>query len=195
MGAVQQGAPVDFRFRPSIIWALDFEDGRAVACDEDDLARAPATGEFRWFHVSLADHLTQRWIRDAEEVPQALRQMLLSSDTHQRAIVDGGFVGCVLHDVERDFDKLDAERTGVLRLALGPQLMITARHHPVRSADIMRTHIERDHVPVRDAACALDLAVSAIVENIAGVAARQAEQIEAFEDELLDHSSGSITAA
>ena len=89
--------------------------------------------------------------------------MLLSSETHQRASVDGGWIGCVLHDVERDFDRLDSERTGVLRLVLGPRLMITARHHPVRSADIVRTRLEQGRVHIHDAADALDLAVSAIV--------------------------------
>ena len=173
--------------KPSIIWALDFDGGRAAPCaDEASLRCAPGDSEFRWLHLNLADQWTRAWIDASDVLPRPLREMLLSSERHQRALVEGGYVGCVLHDVERDFDRLDAERTGVLRLALGPRLMITARHHPLRSADIMRGHIERDGVPIRDAPAALDLAVSAIVENIAGVSREQASTIEAFEDALLD---------
>lgn len=174
--------------KPSIIWALDFDDGRAAACiDEESLSCAPGDCDFRWLHLNLADQWTRVWIEASEALPRPLREMLLSSERHQRALVEDGYVGCVLHDVERDFDRHDAERTGVLWLALGPKLMVTARYHPLRSADIVRGHIEQDGVPVRDAAAALDLAVSAIVENIAGVSREQARTIEAFEDALLDH--------
>lgn len=174
--------------KPSIIWALDFASGRAAPCrNEDELSCAPGDGDFRWLHLNLADQWTRNWIQASDALPRPLREMLLSSERHQRALVEGGYVGCVLHDVERDFDRLDAERTGVLRLALGPQVMVTARHHPLRSADIVRTHIERDGVPVQGPAQALDLVVSAIVENIGGVSRDQAAQIESFEDALLDH--------
>jgi len=175
-------------FRPSFIWSLDFDEGRAMPCDEKDTACAPVHGQFRWMHLNLADQLTREWIRAADTLPAPMKDMLLTSESHQRALVEEGFVGCVLHDVERDFDRLDAERTGVLRVAVGPMLMVTARHHPLRSADIARRHIERDGTPVRGAADALDLAVSAIVENIGQVASDQAMQIEKFEDELLDHA-------
>lgn len=173
--------------KPAIIWALDFNDGKASPSPEDEpIACAPGRGDFRWLHLNLADEWTRRWIDASEELPEPLREMLLSREGHQRAVVEGGYVGCVLHDVEREFDRLDTERTGGLRMALGPQLMITARHHPVRSADIVRTHIERDGAPVHDGADALDLIVSSIAENVEGVARDQAAQIESFEDVLLE---------
>ncbi|MES1984947.1 MAG: CorA family divalent cation transporter [Pseudomonadota bacterium] len=173
---------------PTAIWAIDFEDGIPVPCGDSDLTVMPQAGTFRWLHLSLADQINREWIRTADSLPAGLRTMLLGAEEHQRALVEEGYLGCVLHDVERDFDRLDAERTGVLRMALGPSLMVTARHHPLRSADIVRRHVERDRIPVRSAADALDLAVSAIVENIGGVASAQARQIEEFEDELLDHA-------
>ena len=173
---------------PTAIWAMDFCDGTPAPCPDDKLGVSPEPGTFRWLHLSLADQTNREWIRNSQDLPGGLRAMLLGQEDHQQALVEDGFLGCVLHDVERDFDRLDAERTGVLRIALGPALMITARHHPLRSADIVRKRFERDRTPVRSAANALDLAVSAIVENIGGVAAAQARQIEGFEDELLDHA-------
>jgi Mg2+ and Co2+ transporter CorA len=172
--------------KPAIIWALDFDEGLARACPEDGpIECAPGRGDFRWLHLSLADQWTRDWIEKADDVPRPLRAMLLDPERHQRALVEEGWIGCVLHDMERDFDRLDAERTGVLRLALGPALMLTARHHPMRSADIVKTHILRDGARVRDGSEALDLIVSAIVENIAAVSRNHAGQIESFEDALL----------
>lgn len=154
--------------------------------DEGETRCAPARGEFRWLHLNLADEWTRSWIESAAALPEPHKAMLLSPERHQHSLVDGEFVGCVIHDVERDFDRLDAERTGVLRIVLGPRLIITARQHPVHSADIVRKRIEEGRSNVRGAADAIDLVVSAIIENIAAVSREQAAEIEAFEDVLLD---------
>lgn len=177
--------------KPAIIWALDFADGRVRDCARDDEVRcAPGDGDFRWLHLNLADQWTLRWIEASSELPSPVRELLLSTEHHQRALVEGGYVGCVLHDVERDFDRHDAERTGAMRLALSERLMITARHHPLRSADIVRARIDRREAVVSDAASALSLAVSAIVDNVAATARDYGERIEGFEDMLLDHPEG-----
>ncbi len=173
---------------PSVIWMLDFEQGAAVACPDGTIGCTAERGDFRWLHLSLADQPTRNWIRSGAGLPDDVTELLLGTEEHQRSLVTDGILACVLHDVERDFDRLDTERTGVLRFALGPNVMITTRHHPLRSADIVRRHLERDGATVRHAADALDVMVSAIVENIRGVAAEQARQIESFEDELLAHS-------
>lgn len=172
---------------PSVIWMMDFEHGAAMPCPDGAIGCVAERGDFRWLHLSLADQPTRNWIRNDSGLPDDVRALLLSAEEHQRALVTDDILACVLHDVERDFDRLDAERTGVLRFALGPNVMITTRHHPLRSADIVRRHVEREGAPVRHAGDALDLLVSAIVENIGGVASEQARLIESFEDELLDH--------
>jgi len=171
---------------PSVIWAIDFEDGRPHFCAEGTIGCGPDRGNFRWLHLSLADQVTRSWIRDAADLPEDMRNLLLGPEQHQRAQVNGVWLGCVFHDVERDFDRLDTERTGVLRLVLGPSLIVTARHHPLRSADLARRHVERDGVLVRGPADALDLAVSSIIENVSAVARDQESVIEVLEDDLLD---------
>jgi zinc transporter len=172
--------------KPSVIWAIDFEEGHPHFCAEGSIGCEPDRGNFRWLHLSLADQVTRGWIRDAASLPEDMRDLLLGPEQHQRAQVSNGWVGCVLHDVERDFDRLDTERTGVLRMIIGERIIITARLHPVRSADLVRKHIERDGMPVRDRADALDLVVSAIVENVSAVARAQEKVIEVLEDDLLD---------
>ncbi len=175
--------------KPSVIWAIDFEDGLpALLRRGNDRLRA------RQRQFSLAASLAWR-IRSraaGSAAPPACPKICATScvgpEQHQRAQVSNGWVGCVLHDVERDFDRLDTERTGVLRMVIGERLIVTARLHPIRSADLVRKHIERDGMPVRDRADALDLVVSAIVENVSAVARAQEKVIEVLEDDLLDEA-------
>ncbi|MBO9574467.1 MAG: magnesium transporter CorA [Sphingobium sp.] len=175
---------------PSVIWAIDFEEGQPHFCAEGTIGCDPGRGEFRWLHLSLADEVTRRWIAGAGALPEDMRDLLLGPEQHQRAQVSGPWLGCVLHDVERDFDGLDTERTGVLRLVLGERIIITARAHPLRAADLVRRHVERDGATVRGPADALDLIISSIIENVEGVARDQGKVIEVLEDDLLDERRG-----
>jgi len=171
---------------PSVIWCIDFEEGRPHFCAEGTIGCVPEQGDFRWLHLSLADKLTRRWIEEASDLPEDMRRLLLGPEQHQRAQISDGWLGYVLHDVERDFERFDTERTGILRLVLGDRIIITARHRPVRSADLTRHHIERDGALVRNGAEALDMAISSIIENIGAVARAQGEIVEQVEDDLLD---------
>jgi len=167
---------------PGLIWGVDLDaDGEHVVeqCD------SPATGAFRWLHMNLADHGTRTWIEQASIFPAAVRELLLAPDTHQRALVDGEAVGCVLHDFERDFDVTETTRIGALRIALTPALIVTTRLHPLRSADIARQRL-RAGAPVTGPAGALDLVVGAISQNIAGISRDLGAQVQSAEDALLD---------
>jgi zinc transporter len=118
-------------------------------------------------------------------LPEAVRELILSPDTHQRALVDGETVGCVLHDFERDFDVADTARVGALRMALTPTLMLTTRLHPLRCADIARHRLERTK-GVIGGAQALDLLVGAIAENIADISRTLSADIQRAEDAFLE---------
>jgi Mg2+ and Co2+ transporter CorA len=135
--------------------------------------------------LNLADHGTRRWIEQADTLPTAVRELLLSPDTHQRALVDSGAVGCVLHDFERDFDVADTARVGALRIALTPTLMLTTRLHPLRSADIARNRLERGAAEIGPAQ-ALELLVGAISENIADISRTLSADVQRAEDSFLD---------
>lgn len=170
---------------PGLIWGLDFAgDGKAAPVTLCDSERA---GTFRWLHLNLADHGTRHWIAKAEVLSPDISDLLLSPDTHQRALVDGETVGCVLHDFERDFDVADTERIGALRIALTPTLMLTTRLHPLRSADIARSRLERGGgATIAGPAQALDLLVGAISANIADIARALSQNVQAAEDAFLD---------
>lgn len=167
---------------PGLIWGIDFHpDGSSPV----QLCDSPQAGGFRWLHLNLADHGTRSWIEKADMLPAAVRELLLTPDTHQRALVDSDTVGCVLHDFERDFDVADTARVGALRIALTPSLILTTRLHPLRSADIARNRLERGAAATGPAQ-ALDLLVGAITENIADISRTLSADVQRAEDAFLD---------
>jgi Mg2+ and Co2+ transporter CorA len=170
--------------QPGLIWGFELLPGEVKATEDCSVRQA---GCFRWLHVSLAHQGTIDWIAHAEILPSAIKEMLLSTDSHQRSVIEDGVISCVLHDFERDFERADTSRVGTLHFALTPTAMITARLHPVRSADLMRDKLAHG-AAVFEPAAALDLLVCTIAEGMAattreiGVAVQQAE-----EDFLDDH--------
>lgn len=176
------GIAPEFNVGPGLIWGLDFAvDGmREVAsCDSAD------RGVFRWLHLNLADQGTRTWIENAPALSPATRELLLSPDSHQRALVDGAAVCCILHDLERDFDVGDTARVGALRVMVMPDLIITARRHPLGSADIVRQKIEGG-ARIVGPASALDLLAGGLSQNIDAVIRRLSADVQAAEDTFLE---------
>lgn len=167
---------------PGLIWGIDFTDEGTLPVQR---CEAEPAGRFRWLHLNLADHGTRSFIERAEQLPASVRELLLSPDQHQRALVDGDTVGCVLHDFERDFDVADTARVGALRIALTPDLMLTTRLHPLRSADIAKSRLSKSASPIGPAQ-ALDLLVGAIGDNITDISRTLGADVQQAEDAFLD---------
>jgi zinc transporter len=167
--------------RPGLIWGFDLGTGEALPIEDCD--GAPATG-FRWLHFSLAHQGTAGWLSRAAALPPLVKDMLLSPDTHQRALIEDGVVACVLHDAERDFEATDTSRTGVIRFALTPTMMITARLHPIRSPDLIRERLA--HGAGGGAAAALDLLISTISEIASTTTRAIGVEVQRAEDHFLD---------
>lgn len=170
------------RLGPGLIWGMAFTAGGArelKGCDDG------AEAGYRWLHLSLADHNTRRWIEHSAELPPEVRDLLLSTDAHQRSVAQNDCVGCVIHDFERDFERTQTDRIGAVRVALTPRMVITTRLHPVRSADIVRRRIEAGARPESPGA-ALDLMVGAITQNIGDIARTLEREVQTSEDAFLD---------
>jgi zinc transporter len=171
--------------RLGLIWGYDFVAGGAVPLDAHRLAPRGDPAGFRWLHLNLADQRTRRWIADAATLAPEVRELLLSPEKHQRALIVGDTVACAIHDFERDFDESSTLQTGVFMFALTPQLMLSTRHHPLRAADIMYRRISHGTTP-RDAAAALDMLLDSVTEVAAKVAAELTLIVQGAEDTLLD---------
>ncbi|MFC0307777.1 transporter [Rhizorhabdus histidinilytica] len=169
-----------FPAAPGLIWAFDLD---AAGAHPTERCEEKADG-FRWLHLSLAHQGTASWINRQETLPEDVRELLLASDNHQRALVDRGVVGCVLHDFERDFEQRSTE-VGAIRMALTPTMMITARLHPIRSADNVRNRLTHGR-RIEEPSDALDLLVTTIAEGLSAEVRDLSGEVQRAEDAFLN---------
>lgn len=170
--------------RHGLIWGFECSGDRVTSLDTPEQA-APGVPCFRWLHFNLADRRADRCISRMFAIPAPAHELLMSAENHQRALVVEGFVCGALGDFVHEFARDDAISTDILRFALSPTLMITGRVHPLHSADLIRNRIEAGEHP-RDAADALDLMVSSLLQVAARAAEQIARHVEKIEDALLD---------
>ena len=170
--------------RPGLIWGLDFIEGGTRPVDDVTLLQELERPDgFRWLHFNLSDQRTQRWIASSSPLPQPIRDLLLSADTHQRTVIEDGVVGFVLQDIEREFDEAET-RVGLVHFAIAPTLMVTARFHPLRSADVVRHRITSGaHAP--DSAAALELLLGSMFDVLRKIVDEMDDTVQTVEDELL----------
>jgi zinc transporter len=170
--------------QPGLIWGFDFHDGGATPVAAEDLIDAgPRPAGFRWLHFNLADGRTRRWFDFVRPLPASVAELIHSVDLGQRTIFEAGVVGLVLHDLEFEF--IEAEpRVGELRIALAPDLMVTARNHPLRSAEEIKRRLEAG-VRVHNPEEALDLIFAAMFAVFSRVNADLEAEVQKVEDDLL----------
>ena len=179
----------EMALRPGLVWGFDFADGAAAKVTDADLLHAnqPANS-FRWLHFNLADQRTLRWLSQAQPVSATATTLLLAVDHAQHGVVEGETIGLILHDLELDFAGGES-RVGVLRIAVSPTMIVTARHHPIQCAETVKSHIDAGAV-VAGPAAALGLIFDAMADGFRAVNIDLEAQVEAIEDELLkDHPS------
>ncbi len=168
--------------QPGLIWGCARSDDGTRLIDEcDEVAEA----SFRWLHLNLADQRTLRWLERHAELPRVIHDLMLSRETHSQAVVENGIVGLVLQDFERDFDAAQTMQIGALHIAITPQLMLTGRYHPLRSADIVKQRIAAG-ADICDGAGALGLMVGAMADGQSQQVRALAVDIQTAEDEFLN---------
>ncbi|WP_428311832.1 CorA family divalent cation transporter [Hydrocarboniphaga sp.] len=169
-----------------LIWGYDFVAGAAIALGDPEPGDAAAAAAFRWLHFNAADRGSERWIK-AAALPSLVGDLLLSHDDHQRALVDGDWLACVLHDYQRELDDQKTAGVGTLRFAISDRLLLTLRRHPLRCADIARHRIVTGRCP-DSANAALELLTSSVIEVMSGELQALEAAVEHIEDELLTDS-------
>ncbi len=170
-------------WQPGLIWGCTGEECLSLT---HDFARLDGEG-FRWLHLNLADGRTHNWLERENRFPSEVHELLLSREDHPRAVIDKGVVGLVLQDFERDFDQDDPNQVGALHVAIAPNLIVTGRYRPVRSADVMRQRIGRVEL-APDPAEALDVVLDSMNGTFAELARELTVQVQAAEDQFLNGS-------
>lgn len=93
-----------------------------------------------WLHFNLSDARARRWLLQAEFVPQALREVLERHDENRSLELTGNELLLVLSDFTFE-DESDPWEVAPLWCFAGPHRLITARLHPLKSADELRLQL------------------------------------------------------
>ncbi|WP_380872201.1 transporter [Sphingomonas sp. DBB INV C78] len=171
--------------QPGLIWACGMVDGHAELMEDN---APPADCAFRWIHLNLSDQRSLSWVERSVALPPAIHQAFIAPEDGQRGMAAAGHIALVLHDFERDFDRLDTGRTGALHIVAGPGILLTGRRHPLHSADIVRRRIAGG-ARIEDAASALDLLLGTLADTLDSRVRDVTNDIVAAEDDLLGDGS------
>jgi Mg2+ and Co2+ transporter CorA len=88
----------------------------------------------------------------------------------------------VLHDQELDFFEGEP-RGSALVIAVGPSMIVTGHHYPLRSPEAMKQRIDAG-ARVKDVAGALELICAALADVLRALTSDLDAQLQAIEDEL-----------
>jgi len=170
-----------------LLWALRFDNGVGKPAESADLA----AGGYQWFwaHFALADIRARSFMRRIAALPEAARELLESDETRLQLHHENGWSFGVLPDLERDLNGTILG-PGRLRFAMNEQLLITARHHPLRIIDDVR---RQAHMGAKFAAPSD--AFAGLIEHFAEVMEVRLEAMSSEIDEIEDRVLGGSVKA
>lgn len=128
---------------PGVAWAFEFDENGRGRPLSGDLSIALMSGRrFVWVHLILGNARTRDWIGAQDALPPQAREVFLSKDRHPSLHWAGEALWGTLHDLRHEDQTTGMEATD-LRFALWPQFLLTARHHPARSAMAVKDQAEK----------------------------------------------------
>jgi len=172
-----------------LVWTCWQSDGGVVLADTAPPSGAP----FRWLHLDLWDQRSARWIAGQSGLPADVQALFLSSDEQPRVLGQKDALALVLPDFQREFDRDETERIGALRVAVGPGLLLTGRHHPLHTPDIFRHRAA--HAQSLDVESALELVLNSLSDTLAARTTSILSELLALEDQILADESVPDTRA
>lgn len=176
---------------PGFAWICRFDqDGNgtflgtqtAFALGEDDSA-------FLWLHLNLADTRARDWLAAQTQINENALEVLGTHDDHQQLEFDAESLWGAFFDFTREFDST-GDTTAHMRFVVCERYIITARRHPLHSAEVLRRHIEAGGqyaAPVELFEALIDRVADRMAINIRGIGAKL-DQVEdrVLADELFD---------
>lgn len=171
-----------------LAWAYRFStDGEAEKVEAYENLNLDMAGEgFLWVHVNLVNRHGHDWILQQPAIPDAARQMLVSTNDHQQLSHDDRHVWGVIIDFIRDLDDT-SDVVAPLRFTLGERFLISARRHPLQGAEATRKEIEsgaRITAPIS----LLETIVDRVADAISTIIEANVTALNEIEDRVLDDS-------
>jgi zinc transporter len=136
-----------------------------------------------WLHFNLTDARARRWLLAATFLPQSLRELWQEHDENRRVeAIDDGLL-LVVSDFTYE-DASDPSEVAPLWCFAAPRLLITARLHPLKSADELRLRV-RSGVAVSSGAELAAVLLDLRTARVKHLADEMAEQLDDIEDEII----------
>ncbi len=182
-GADEHGLICGFRFAPGHAP----EPVRRLA----DAGVAPPRG-FVWLHLNLSHAGALPWLKTHGGLPESFFDAVGDGSSRSTRIErDGDALFAVINDVTFDFT-FDASDVATLWLRAEPGRVISARHHPLRAIDRLRTAVKGgEELP--SSVSLLEHLLRDQADELQRIARRAADRLDDIEDEVLAGHHGRHT--
>lgn len=186
-GADEQGLICGYRFTGQ-------GAGEALDCQQAlQWLSTEQAGGFVWLHFNLAHAATLPWLRRHTQLNEDFFQALREGSRSTRIGRDGAQgLQAVINDVTFDFS-FDPEDVATLWLHLGERLVISARHHPLRSVDRLRAAVKRGEALPSPVAL-LEHLLSDQADELQHIVRGASDRLDDIEDEILARRQASHSA-
>lgn len=175
-GAGENGLICGFRFRagqpPEIIERL-----------HDDTPLDAGPDGFVWLHLNLSHAGAEPWLLKHAGLPESFFEALRDGSRSTRIGRDGDALFAVINDVAFDFS-FDASDVATLWLQVQSGRVITARRHPLRAIDRLRTAV-RQGEELTSSVALLDHLLGDQADELQRIVRRAADRLDDIEDEVL----------
>jgi zinc transporter len=182
--------PVESTPAAGIISAFRFDpEGEAHSLRADQVDDALTIQEgFVWIHLSRADIRCRHWVEQHAPLCEAVREILLSDEDHQRIEIYGREIVGVIPELHLEFDNPTEELTR-LRFAMTDRLLVTMRRIPLRSVENVRRSISagtRYTAPIE----LLDSIIDHFTDVIGRLAERIGDDLDIVEERIAHNPRG-----
>ncbi len=155
-------------------------DGAAAA---RFLAAPTDPQRFVWLHFNLAHTAAMPWLKQHAALPEEFYEMLGSGLHSTRIERTEDALIAVVNDVHFDF-AFEPSDIATLWISVERHLVVTARTHPLRSVDRLRTAV-RAGQGLRSAAELLEHLMRAQADTLVDIVREATERVDRIEDDLL----------
>lgn len=144
---------------------------------------APGQTPFVWLHFNLAHAQALRWIQRHAQLPDAFFESLKDGSHSTRIERDDDALMGVLNDAHFDF-AFEPFDIATLWICVLPHVVVTARAHPLRSVDALRTAVRQGYTP-RSSVALLEQLMRTQAAGLVDIVRGVTQRIDGIEDELL----------
>jgi zinc transporter len=148
------------------------------------LCADPAAAAWSWHNYSLADTRARRAIETDHDLPEVVRESLLSAtDTLHIDIEDDWLFGEITDTRHKHYT--DAEEIGNFRFAFNRKALVSARRHPLQSVDDVRRLIQERRKAFASPGDLAEAVVQRSLARLSGDLIAIADEIDEIEESIV----------